>query len=156
MRNFKPMNRQGGWIQVAGIALSAIGALSSFVGSQRASDAAKRQAKEEARMESLVTREKLRQLNIEERVARGETIAGYAGSGVLATGNPKMTPSVVLAEQANEFLHQKNITSQVGATRAQNALAKGNATATAFRYQGYANTAQQLSSMFTQIGKLDG
>ena len=95
--------------------LSAVGMISGFIGSQKASKAAKKQAKEQAAIDRKVTAEELRMLNKEERLARGEKMATYAGSGVmvkdpgLREGNAQSaltSPLGVLAEQAAEYGRQ--------------------------------------------------
>lgn len=179
MRNFKPMNRQGGWIQIAALALSAVGLISGFVGSQKAEKAAEKQADLEAAQERKVTDEKIRQLGIEERSMYGETIASYAGSGVQVTPpgqaelrrfsrtNPysktstgydivdapyaagASSPLIVLAEQAKEFAMQRKITKEVGATKVQASLQQGKSTADYYRYSGIANAASSASNLLT-------
>lgn len=154
------IRRQGGWLQIAALALSAIGVVSSFVGQKKASDAAKEQSQQEAEYERKVTRERIRQLGIEERVMRGETLASYAGSGVMAntptaslgdTSPFYGSPLAVIQEQAKEFQAQRKITEEVGATRVQQALTGGKSTADYYRYSGYANTAAGISDILTQI-----
>lgn len=149
MRNIN-IKRQGGWIQIAALALSAIGTVAGFMGSKNSEKAANKQARKEAEAEKKVTAEKLRQLEIEERALMGETIAAYAGSGVISNaGGSKGTPAVLLAEQAKEFAAQKKITKEVGASKVQQSLMAGKATADAYRYSGYANVASGISNMLT-------
>jgi hypothetical protein len=137
-------------LAAVGVALSAVSVISSFVGGQKASDAAKKQARLEARAETTVTNERLRQLDVEERVLRGETIAGYAGGGVLAMGG---SPSEVLFEQQKEFARERFVTGRVGATRVQQSLAGGKSVADYYRYSSYANVAAGLSDIFFQLKK---
>ena len=132
-----------------GIGLSALGLISNFLGSKKASSAAKKEAKEGARLEGMVTAEKIRQLHVEEKVMRGETIAAYAGSGVkVGTGSPLD----ILAEQRKEFAFQRDITSRVGATKAAQGLTRGQNIASAYRYQGYSNMASGLGDIFSFLG----
>jgi hypothetical protein len=157
-QGFRNFRRQGGWLQWVGVALSAIGLISDFMGSKKAEKSAERQAEEEAKAEKTVTAERLRQLGVEERTLFGETLAGYAGGGVLST-TPGLTgtrpisgsPSLVLAEQAKEFKFERKITTEVGATKVQQALAGGKSVADAYRYSGYANVAKGLGDVFGQL-----
>lgn len=157
-RGFRNMSHQGGWVSIAALVVSGVSAVAGFLGSQKASSAAKNQAQLEAEQEKKLTTEKLRQLGIEERAVYGQTLAQYAGSGVLAnapslSGQPKPnagSPLVVLAEQAKEFGFQRKITQEVGATKVNQALSGGKATADYYRYSGYANVASNLSNVFTQ------
>jgi hypothetical protein len=126
-----------------------IGALSSILGGRSAAKDAKRAAAEDARLEGIVTREKIRQIGVEERVLRGETIAAAAGSGVKAgVGSPLQ----ILAEQAREFGRQKTITSEVGASKAASALQRGQMAGSQAKYSSYSSAANQFASMFNILG----
>jgi hypothetical protein len=127
--------------------------ISGWLGSKKASKSAKKQAAEEARLEGIVTEEKVRQLGIEERVLRGDTMARYAGSGVMASGP---TPGVILAEQAKEFAKQRDVTKAAGASKVASALGQGKATADAYRFSGYANVASGISNMLTSYSMMKG
>lgn len=159
--NFK---RQGGWVQIAALALGAIGLVSSFVGAKKGEEAAKEQAALEAEQEEKVTKERLRQLGIDERVLFGETLAGYAGGGVLAAA-PSLgrrtnvafgSPQQIIQEQAKEFKAQRKITADVGATKVQQALAGGASLADQYRYSGYANVASGISNILTNWQLMKG
>lgn len=158
-RGFRSMKRQGGWLGWAALATSVVGTVLGFSGSKKAEKSAKQQAELEKQQEEAVTKEKLRQLGIEERVTYGETLAQYAGSGVLATtqGLDRAplamvgSPRTILDEQAREFAKQKEITAEVGATKVQQALAGGKATADYYRYSGYANVAKGMGDIFQII-----
>lgn len=128
----------------AGIA--AVGLISSFLGSKKASKAAKEQAAEEARLEGIVTTERLRQLGKEERSLYGETVAGYAGGGVLATTGAGSV-SRVLQEQRVEFAFEKEVTREAGASRVQQALLGGKSISDQYKYAGISNAASGLSSL---------
>ena len=143
------------WAAAAAIT-GAVGLISGFVGSKKASKAAKEQSRLEAEAERKVTAERIYQLGQEERQLYGETLAGYAGGGVqvgnqLARGGLQATGSArsVLDEQATTFARERAITQEVGATKVQQALAGGKATADAYKYQGYANLATGISSILT-------
>jgi hypothetical protein len=151
------------WWQVAGAIFSGLGAISSILGGRSAASAARKQGREEARLEGIVTAEKVRQIGVEERITRGETIAGYAGSGVKAFrgvgADPARTgydpsrsygsPLSVLAESAREFARERHITQQVGATRASQALQGAKATADRYKTGGYAQGLSQIGSIFS-------
>lgn len=129
--------------------LSGISAIASIFGGRKAEKAADRQAEEEARLEKRVTEEKVRQLGIEAEQARGQTIATAAGSGVMAN---KGSPLAVLAEQAFEFERERQVTAEVGASRAATALESGRALGDRYRYQGQQNALSGLASMFGILG----
>lgn len=144
-----------GWI---GVALSAVGLISDFLGSKKAAKSAEQQSQLEAEQEKKVTTERLRQLDVEQRAVYGETLAGYAGAGVLATAQTLTgakaisgTPRTVIAEQAKEFDFERKITREVGATKVQQALAGGKSVADRYRYSGYAAVAGGLGSIFQQL-----
>lgn len=143
-------------LAVAGVVLGAVGLISSFLGSKKASSAAKEQSRLEAEAERKVTDERIYQLGQEERQLYGETLAGYAGGGV-TVGNQTNSGAVqpigsvrsVLDEQATTFAREKKITQEVGATKVAQSLAGGKATADAYKYSGYANTASGISNILT-------
>jgi hypothetical protein len=136
----------------------AVGLISSFIGSKKASKAAREQAALEAKHEGLITTERQRQINKEERALYGETLAGYAGGGVLIgqggqdrPPTPQGSVGSVIGEQRREFGFERAITGKVGATKVQQALAGGKATADAYKYQGYANVATGISSILANF-----
>jgi hypothetical protein len=133
---------------IAGLVLGGVSVISSIVGGNKARHAAEDQAKEEARLEGLVTGEKIRKLGLEETQLRGATIAAVAGSGVKTdVGSPLM----VLAEQAAEFKREKSIIEKVGASRAAAALTHGSNIGKQAQYQGYSQAASSLSNLFQII-----
>jgi hypothetical protein len=146
----------------AGIA--AVGIISSFLGSRKASKAAKKQAEEEARLERLVTGERIREIGREERQLYGETVAGYAGGGVLSSfGSMSDVPretigsaQSVLAEQQAEFQRERSITEKVGASRVASGLARGKATASAYKFQGYSNAASGIANILANYSAMTG
>ena len=139
---------------IAGAVIGAVGLISSFLGSKKASKAAKDQAAEEARLEKMTTAERQRQINKEERALYGGTLAEYAGGGVKVSpglmdfaATPIDSVKAITDEQKKEFGFEREITRKVGATKVQQALAGGKATAQAYKYQGYSNVASGISSI---------
>lgn len=135
---------------VAGIAIAALGLISDFVGGSKAAKAAKRAAKGEAAAELKVTQERIRQLDIEERVLRGQTIAAAAGGGVKTTVG---SPMELVAEQAKEFAFERKITAEVGASRAAAGLQRGRDVGSAYKYQSYSNLAKGASNIFSMMSQ---
>jgi hypothetical protein len=168
------------WPAVAAVGIAAAGLVMDFVGSKKASKAAKKEGAEQARLEGLVTDEKLRNLRTEQRSMYGETLAGYAGGGVLARApslesnltlgdsfggagayggsDSVMTgsPGSVINEQALSFAKQRDITRKVGATKAQQALTRGSNIADQYRYSGYANVASGISNILSTYSAMKG
>ena len=126
---------------VVGIA----GIVTSLSGAKKAERAAKAAAKEEARLEGIVTREKLRQMGIDQLRTEGETILGGAASGVeVGDGrgdNAVMETSVtsILDEVRKNYGNERSAVARAGATRAANALTRGSNAASIARYQGISN-----------------
>ena len=151
-------------VGTAAVVIGAVGLISGFLGSRKASKAAKKQAELEAKQERLITGERIRQIGKEERALYGETVAGYAGGGVLASFggtqdaglSPLGSAQSVLSEQASEFAHERDITQQVGATKVQQGLAAGRATAQAYKFQGYSNAATGISNILSNYAALKG
>jgi hypothetical protein len=130
---------------VAGVAMQGLGMISDFVGGRKAASAAKKAGKKQASDERVITAERIRQLQIEERTLRGETIAKVAGSHVKVGQG---SPLEILAEQAREFSKERQITGQVGATKAAAALQRGRDVGSIAKYQSYSNIAQGASQIF--------
>lgn len=129
--------------------LSILGSISSIFGGKSAKKDAERQGEEEARLEGLVTDERLRQLGKEEKALAGTTIAAAAGSGVkVGTGSPLE----ILAEQASEFAFERLITERVGASKAKLALDRGRSVGSRAQSQSYAQAIQGFSSAFQILG----
>jgi hypothetical protein len=128
----------------AGIA--AAGLISDFLGSKKSSSAAKKAADKQAADERLVTAEKIRQLNKQERTMAGDTRARAAGSRVKVDQG---SPLEILAEQAREFTHERNINKKVGASKAASALQRGRDVGNAVKYQSYSNLAKGASNIFS-------
>ncbi len=165
-------------LAIAGVVLGAVGLISSFIGSKKAASAAKDEAAEQARLEGLTTDEKLRRLRIDQRSLYGETLAGFAGSGVLARpgslesnltlgdsfggagaygGSASVmtgSPGVVIQEQAKEFAFERDITRKVGATKVAQALTRGKNVAEQYKYQGYSNVATGISSILSNYSAM--
>jgi len=132
------------------VGVAALGMISSYLGMKKSADRAKTAGTKEARAETAVTTERLRQLEIEEKTVMGATRAGYAGGGVKADQGSALQ---VLAEQAREFAFEKQITARVGATKAASALQRGRDVGNAVRYQSYSNLAQGASNIFSIINQ---
>ena len=130
---------------VAGIALSVTSAGLSYKAGQDASKASKKAAKEEARLEGLVTDRRIEQIEREEMLMGEATVARTAGSGVKVGGQSQLE---VMADQAAEFRKEREITKEVGATKARASLAGGAATAQQYKYQGYSGAASGLAGAF--------
>jgi hypothetical protein len=151
-------------IAIAGVVVGAIGIISSFLGSKKASKAAKKQSEEEARLEKLVTDERIRELGREERQLYGETVAGYAGGGVLSSFGTMSdvsretigSPASVLAEQTAEFQREISITQKVGASKVAQSLASGKAVASAYKFQGYSNVASGIANILANYSAMTG
>jgi hypothetical protein len=149
-------------LAIAAVAIGAIGVISGFLGSKKAAKAAKDQAKEEARLEGLTTAERLRVLEREERQLYGDTLARYAGGGVLSSfGTMSNVPretigssGVVLAEQSAEFARERKITQEVGATKVAQSLARGKAAGTAYKFAGYSNAASGIANILANYSAM--
>ena len=148
-------------VAAAAAVIGAVGLISSFLGSKKASKAAKEQAREEARLEGLVTQEKLRTLKIDERTLYGQTLSGYAGGGVQGIspnlGQTNITsgsPQAILAEQKKSFGAEKDIITQVGASKAQASLTRGRNLADQYRWSGYANVASGVSNILSNYSAM--
>jgi hypothetical protein len=146
---------------IAIAAIGTVGLITSFLGSKKAAKAAKEEAKEEARLEGLVTGEKIRNLGIEERTLYGDTLANYAMGGVQgiqpnlgASSVTSGSPATIIAEQKKSFAAQKDITSKVGASKAQAALTRGKNVADYYRWSGYANVASSASNILTNYAAM--
>ena len=148
------------WPAIAAAVVGGVGIISGFLGSKKAAKAAKEQAKEEARIEGLITDERIRQIGKEERSLYGETVAGYAGGGVLSSfGSMSDVPREtmgsarsVLAEQKQEFGFERDITRETGASNVAQSLARGKALANQYKYQGYTNAASGISKILMGFG----
>jgi hypothetical protein len=141
------------WVAVG---VGVAGLISTFIASKKGSSAAKKQSKEEARLEGLVTQEKIRTLGIDERTLYGETLSGYAGGGVLgiqpnlgATNVAAGSPQSVLSEQKKSFAAERDIVGKVGASKAAASLTRGKNLADQYRWSGYANVASSVSNIIS-------
>lgn len=135
----------------AGLAL--FGIFSGKKAADKQSDAARRQAAEDARLERIVTAEKIHQLNIEERALKGETLAAGAGSGI-TVGRGSILD--ILTEQAATFAREVRVVGEVGATRAAAALTRGENVATQAKLAFRTGAFQQASNIFTILGQRGG
>ena len=155
-RGFVSMpQRQGGWVSAA---ISAVSAVTSFLGAKKAEKSAERQAEEEKRLEGISTQERIRKLGVQERTQYGETLAGYASGGVQARSaglDPGKfrsaqsgSPMQVIQEAAREFARERKFTEEVGATKASQISLAGKAQADAYRYQGYGAIASGAANIY--------
>jgi hypothetical protein len=126
--------------------IAAAGLISSFIGSKKAAQGARGAADDQNRDERLVTAEKIRQLNKQERTMAGDTRARAAGSRVKVDSISVMD---VIVEQAREFTHERNINQRVGASKAASALQRGRDVGNAVKYQSYSNLAKGASNIFS-------
>ena len=148
------------FLPIASAVIGALGIISGFLGSKKAAKAAKEQSEEEAKAERELTAERVYQLGREERQLQGETVAGYAGGGVLSAfgsmGNvPRGTMGSarsVLSEQATTFQREVDITQRVGATKVQQGLAHGKALADRYKFEGYSNAATGIANILASFG----
>ncbi len=134
------------WLAVAGVAASVIGAGLSFFSGKKASSAADRAARREAKLEGKVTDERIRQISRQETIMAGQTVAATAGGGVKVGSGSSLA---ILADQASEFRRERQVTREVGATRARAALEGGSALATQYRYQGLTGAVGGLGQAFS-------
>jgi len=125
--------------------IAAVGGISSALGGKKAREGSKYAGKMEAKQEQIVTQAKLEDLRVEERVMKGQTIAGAAGSNVKVDMG---SPLEVLAEQARNFARERQTVAQAGATKAANAAIRGNMVGQQAAYQGFGQAASGLSSAF--------
>ena len=131
---------------IAGGIMSLLSGAASVIGGIEARKAAKEAGKEEAALESLVTQAKVVDLEKEEEVLRGQTIAAAAGAGVVTDVG---SPLTILAEQAKEFARDKRTIQQVGATRATAATTRGKMVGRQAMSQGISQGVSSLSSAFS-------
>ncbi|GAF74209.1 unnamed protein product [marine sediment metagenome] len=149
---------------IAGLVIGAVGVIAGFLGSKKASKAAKKQADLEAEQERLITGERIREIGREERQLYGETVAGYTQGGVLSSfGTMSDVPretigsaGSVLTEQQIEFQRERSITEKVGASKVASGLARGKATASAYKWQGYSNAATGISNILANYSAMTG
>ncbi len=130
-------------------ALAVFGIFSGKKAADAQEDAANKAAREEARLEGIVTAEKIRRLNVEERALSGETKAIAAGSGVKAT---RGAVRGILAEQASEFDKERQIVRTVGASRAATALQRVSNVGTMAQLAFRTNAFNSASNIFQMLG----
>jgi hypothetical protein len=149
-------------LATAAVVTGVVSLISGFVGSKKAGKAAKKQSAEEARLEKLVTDEKLRNLRTEERTVYGQTLAGFASGGVLATA-PTLggtatpltgSPSTIIDEQRKTFADERSITRQVGASKVAQSLQHGKNVASAYKWSGYSDTASGISNILANYSAM--
>jgi hypothetical protein len=131
------------------VGMQAVGMISDFIGGRAAAGAAKKAAAREAGGEAKLTRERIRQLDVEQKRTAGETIGATAASRVKVNS---ASPLMLLAEQAKEFGYQKKIVRETGATKAAAALQQGSDVGRTAKYQSYSNLAKGASNIFSIMG----
>jgi hypothetical protein len=134
---------------VAG-AMALVGMVSSVLGARSAKQDAKAAARQEQKLEGIVTAAKVTSLRKEERTLRGDTLAAVAGSNVKTDVG---SPLTVLAEQAKTFRSEIGTVKQAGATRAAQAATRGKMAGNAAMYQGFSQAATQGSNAFMMFAK---
>lgn len=151
------------WGNVAAAAVAVVGTAIGLDSAKKSEKAAKKQAKEQARIEEELTAEKLFQLGLDERQMRGETLAGFAGGGVLSvmqgtagTKEISGSPSTILEEQRKAFARERKITKSVGASNVAQTLMAGSALADRYKYEGYSSAAMNISSIISNLTKAFG
>lgn len=113
--------------------VAAIMGVVQLIGASRAKKAAEREADLAAGAERYLTNVKIGNLKTEERVMAGTTRAIAAGSGVRAdTGSPL----TILAEQAKQFMRERDITRTAGASKVASVLERGRNIGMAALYRG--------------------
>jgi hypothetical protein len=133
-------------------AMAIIGAGSSIFGGISGSKAAKSAAKVQGRQELELTQAKIEDLKLEERNLAGQTKAAVAGAGVKVGAG---SPLEVLAEQAKNFMRERQTVAKVGATNASVINKRGSMVGKQALYQGVGQGASQMSnafSLFAQAG----
>ena len=133
---------------IAGAGMAAIGMISDFLGGRAAAGAAKKAAEREAGAEAKLTRERLRELEVEQKRVEGETIGATAASRVKVGSE---SPLMLLANQAKEFEYRKKIVRETGATKAAAALQQGRDVGKIAKYQSYSNVAKGASDIFSML-----
>ena len=133
-------------IAVAAGVMAILSGAASMIGGIEARKEAKKAGKEEARLESLVTQAKVVDLEKEEEVLRGQTIAAAAGAGIKTDVG---SPLTILAETARVFAREKRTIQQVGATRATAATTRGRMVGRQATYQGIGQAASSVGTAFS-------
>ena len=133
---------------IVGASIAAVGLITDFLGGKAAAGAAKKAAAREAGAEKKLTRERLRELEVEQKRVEGETIGATAASRVKVGSE---SPLMLLANQAKEFEYKKKIVRETGATKAAAALQQGKDVGRIAKYQSYSNVAKGASDIFSMI-----
>lgn len=131
-------------------AMAVVSAISSLVGGSKANKSAGKAAREESRLENIVTKSKVKRLEAEKREMAGQTIQTAAGSGVAADVG---SPVDLLVEQAKNFDEEILTTKIAGATRSQAAQTRGKMVGQQAAWQGAGQAASSLSSAFLIAAK---
>ncbi len=134
-------------------AMQLIGGVSSLLGGVKAKRDARAAAKEEARLEGIVTDSKVTGLQAEREQLRSTTIATAAGSGVNAQVG---SPLQLMAEQARQFSREIRTVKQAGATRAAQAQTRGRMVGNQAMYSGFSQAAAGIGNAFTLFSQAKG
>lgn len=140
-------------LNIAGMAMQGISALFDLYSGITGHKAASKAAREEARAEGRLTSAKLAQLIREERILRGQTIAGTAASGVKTGtgryGGAKSSPMQILDEQRQRFAEERKIVAEVGATKASGALQRGEMVGRQVMGQAISSASSRAGNVFS-------
>ncbi|RKX23484.1 MAG: hypothetical protein DRP45_10435 [Candidatus Zixiibacteriota bacterium] len=128
---------------------AALSGMFQLIGGRKAKGAADRESQMIAGQERYITGAKLQDSRIQQRVMRGQTIAGAAGSGVkTGTGSPLE----ILAEQAKQFARERDVIQSTGEAKARYAIERGRNVGQAALYQSYAGAAGSFGQAFSGGG----
>lgn len=141
---------------VAATVVAAYGVYSQNQAARDARRSANQSADEEARLEGILTDEKIRQMGQEREQTLGIQRSGYAGSGVevgssqLRPGEQIASGSVmdVLTETSEEYAKQISATRETGASRAANIITRGNMIGDNYVNQAQANAWSSAGNIF--------
>lgn len=142
----EPVSATASGFAIAAGVMALLSGAADVIGGIEARKEAKKAGKEEARLESLVTQAKVIDLEKEEEVLRGQTIAAAAGAGIKTDVG---SPLTILAETAREFAREKRTIQQVGATRAAAATTRGRMAGRQATYQGIGRGVSSLGTAFS-------
>ena len=130
-----------------------IAAALSIIGGIKGKKESEKYAAKEADMELTLTRAKIEDLNLEERLTRGQTIAAAAGAGVKTDVG---SPVEILREQAKNFATERMTIAQVGASKAESTTMRGKMIGRQALYQGWGQGLTQASSAMKSMFAFGG
>jgi len=120
-----------------------IGGIVKLVGGGIAGNKARKAGRRRASVEREVTRGRIQIIRREERILRGQTIGGAAGSGVSVDS---MSPLALLSEQATQFKREKDIVKKVGAANASAAIGDANNLASQYKWSAIGSASASIGS----------